>query len=632
MKQDTRIHLLPIQVANKIAAGEVVERPASVVKELMENAIDAEATQIDVTVAVGGRKLIAVRDNAGGMSRDDALLSLERHATSKIRDVDDIEHIHTLGFRGEALAAISSVSRVRLTTCVPGADAGTEIAVTGGTVQDVRDGGFPPGTSVEVRDLFFNVPARRKFLRTEQTELSHIRDVFMVQALSHPEIGMSLTVDGRELYHLAGAGPLADRLRDLFSPELVRALKPVDFEQNGIRVHGRISPPDMSRADRNEQYVFVNGRPTSPALLSYAIGEGYRGVMAKGRYPSVFLFLEMDPGSVDVNVHPTKREVRFRHPGDVRDAVIAAFQSALTAPGALGPREVPSDARGMPVPAALPPLDTTLQIDDLPPSRAFTYPRRAVSFDPPAGGQPVDGMFSGNGKSTGSPVEPSMPTPSGGTPVTSPSAPVMAGNAADTTGVVKGAPWSWCRVLGQVAGFYVVLETEGGMVLMDPRAAHERVLFDRLMRAVLARHVDSQALLIPDTVEMPARDAARVRQHLDLFAALGFGLSEFGGNSFVVDAVPACFQGAPVRTLITDMAGSLEQAGLRAGREAREDAMAQAACRTAVGCRQHLSLDEIERLVVDLAQCEMPYTSPRGRPTLIFTSTKELHRKFGREG
>jgi DNA mismatch repair protein MutL len=297
----------------------------------------------------------------------------------------------------------------------------------------------------------------------------------------------------------------------------------------------------------------------------------------------------------------------------------------------------------MPVPAALPPLDTTLQIDDLPPSRAFTYPRRAASFDPPAGGLPVDGMFGGSEKNTGSPIPPSVPhgglppdtapsVPHGGLPPdTGPSAPVMADNAADSTGVVKGSPWSWCRVLGQVAGFYVVLETEGGMVLMDPRAAHERVLFDRLMRAVLARHVDSQALLIPDTVEMPARDAARVRQHLDLFAELGFGLSEFGGNSFVVDAVPACFQGAPVRTLITDMAGSLEQAGLRGGREAREDAMAQAACRTAVGCRQHLSLDEIERLVVDLAQCEMPYTSPRGRPTLIFTSTKELHRKFGRE-
>lgn len=620
MSQECKIRMLPIQVANKIAAGEVVERPASVVKELMENAIDAEATQIDVVAAVGGRKLISVSDNGGGMSRDDALLSMERHATSKIRDVDDIENIRTLGFRGEALAAICSVSRVRLTTGERDSTAGTEIIVSGGTVQDVREGGFPPGTSIEVRDLFFNVPARRKFLRTEQTELFHIRDVFMVHALSHPGIGMSLTVDGRKLYRLAGTERLDDRLRDLFSAELVRQLKPVAFEKDGIRVHGSISVPEMHRADRNEQYVFVNGRPTSPALLNYAIGEGYRGMLAKGRYPSVFLFLVMDPGLVDVNVHPTKREIRFRRPGDVRDAVIAAFQAALTERGE--GRDTLTTSLRLPIPssALLPPSETILKIDDLPPSRTFAYPRRPLSFDPPADGLPVDEMFGPKGGPVASPAGAPIPT----------SGMMNSGTAGRVS--VGGAPWSWCRVLGQIAGFYVVLETEGGMVLMDPRAAHERVLFERLMRSVLDRHVESQTLLIPDTVEMSARDAARVRQNLDLFEELGFGLSEFGGNSFVVDAVPACFEGTPVNTLIADMARSLEQAGLRGGRDAREDAMAQAACQAAVGCRQHLSLEEIERLVVDLAQCEMPYTSPRGRPTLIFTSLKELHRKFGRDG
>ncbi len=632
MNQDTKIHLLPIQVANKIAAGEVVERPASVVKELMENAIDADATQIDVAVTVGGRKLISVCDNGCGMSRDDALLSLERHATSKIRDVDDIEHIHTLGFRGEAMAAIASVSRVRLTTCERGAEAGTEVAVTAGTIQEVRDGGFPVGTRVEVRDLFFNVPARLKFLRTEQTELFHIRDVFMVQALSHPAIGMSLAVDGRELHRLAGAEQLEDRLRELFSVELVRQLKPVDHETGGITVRGCISVPEAHRADRNEQYLFVNGRPTSPALLHYAIGEGYRGLLAKGRYPSVFLFLEMDPGWVDVNVHPTKREIRFRHPGDVRDAVIEALRLALeiTPEGqdAAGP-----DTQAMPVAAAIPAVEAELKIEDLPPARAFAYPRRPLSFDPPAGGLPVDEMFAGT-----------APRPQSEQDAGSGSAqsrPPDARSAVERTGAPSveaapsgagNAPWAWCRVLGQIAGFYVVLETEGGMVLMDPRAAHERVLFDRLMRAVLSRSVASQTLLIPETIELPARDAARVRQHLPLFSDLGFGISEFGGNAFVVDGVPACLDGVPVKLMIPEMAGSLEQAGSRGGNEAREDALAQAACRAAVGCRQRLSLHEIERLVVDLAQSEMPYTSPRGRPTLIFNSLKELHRKFGREG
>ncbi|HAS84412.1 MAG TPA: DNA mismatch repair endonuclease MutL [Verrucomicrobia bacterium] len=616
-----------MQVANKIAAGEVVERPASVVKELMENAIDADAMQIDVAVAVAGRKLISVCDNGCGMSRDDALLSIERHATSKIRDVDDIEKIHTLGFRGEAMAAIASVSRLRLTTALHDAEAGTELTVIGGVLQDVRDGGFPPGTRIEIRDLFFNVPARRKFLRTEQTELFHIRDVFMVQALSHPSIGMSLTVDGRDLYRLAGSGTLTDRLRDLFSVELVRQLKPVQCEQRGVRIHGFISPPTTHRADRNEQYVFVNGRPTSPSLLSYAIGEGYRGALAKGRYPSVFLFIDMKPEWVDVNVHPTKKEIRFRHPGDVRDVAIAAIQASL----AITPVcEDPPVSVERPMPSALPPTEAVLKIDDLPPSRTFAYPRRLPPFDAPAGGFPVDEVFASRSvdpiAATGAPPAPPMPAPI-------PAAPMAASGKGSAAGdVTPRAPWAWCRVLGQIAGFYVVLETEGGMVLMDPRAAHERILFDRLMGAVLARKVESQTLLIPDTVELPARDAARVRQHVALFQHLGFGISEFGGNAFVVDAVPSCFDSVPVKTLISDMAGSLELAGTRGGQEAREDALVQSACRAAVGCRQRLSLGEIEQLVVDLAQCEMPYTSPRGRPTLIFTSLKELHRKFGREG
>ncbi len=617
-----------MQVANKIAAGEVVERPASVVKELMENAIDAEARQIDVAVAVAGRKLVSVCDDGSGMSRDDALLSIERHATSKIRDVDDIEKIHTLGFRGEAMAAIASVSRLRLTTALHGAEAGTEVTVVGGVLQDVRDGGFPHGTRIEVRDLFFNVPARRKFLRTEQTELFHIRDVFMVQALSHPSVGMSLAVDGRDLYRLAGSGTLTDRLRDLFSAELVRELKAVRCEQRGIRVHGFISPPAIHRADRNEQYVFVNGRPTSPALLSYAIGEGYRGALAKGRYPSVFLFLDMKPEWVDVNVHPTKKEIRFRQPGDVRDVVIAAIQAAL----AINPvTETAPVAVEIPMPSALPPTEAVLKIDDLPPPRTFAYPRRLPPFDAPAGGRPVDEVFAPRSLDpvVASSVEPPAASPPFSLPAASPALQVA---GAAPGGITPRAPWAWCRVLGQIAGFYVVLETEGGMVLMDPRAAHERILFDRLMTAVLARKVESQTLLIPDTVELPARDAARVRQHVALFQHLGFGISEFGGNAFVVDAVPACFDNVPVKVLITDMAGSLELAGARGGQEAREDALAQAACRAAVGCRQRLSLGEIEQLVVDLAQCEMPYTSPRGRPTLIFTSLKELHRKFGREG
>ena len=610
MADDTQIRVLPIQVANKIAAGEVVERPASVAKELIENAIDAGATQVDVAVAAGGRKLVSVSDNGRGMSRDDALLSIERHATSKIHDVDDIERIHTLGFRGEALAAIGSVSRFRLTTCRQGDVVGTELVLAGGAIQDVRDIGCPPGTAIEVRDLFFNVPARRKFLRTQQTELFHIRDVFTIQALAHPEVGMSLTIDGRELHRLPAAESLDDRLRELFSPDLLKQLKQVEHEAGGVHVSGMVSVPTVHRADRNEQYLFVNGRPTSPALLSYAIREGYRGLLPKGRNPSVFLFLDMSPGGVDVNVHPTKREIRFRRPGDVRDVVIAAIQKALAATP-----DVALVDDGLPDVVGtidhLPAVETELKIDDLPPTRAFKYPRPSA---PTADDASTPEVFGAAQTESLSPREPATITGTG-----------------DPVADSHASPWAWCRVLGQVGGFYVVLETENGMVMMDPRASHERVLYDRFMRGIVAGAVDVQALLIPETVELPARDAARVRRNLDLFREMGFGLSEFGGNSFVIDALPACFDGTPTDVLTTDMARSLEEAGSRGGRHGKEEAVAQAACQAAVGTRQRLRLDEIEKLVMDLAACEMPYTSPRGRPTLIFTSLSEMHRKFGRK-
>jgi DNA mismatch repair protein MutL len=617
MLDSTKIRVLPIQVANKIAAGEVVERPASVAKELIENAIDAGASQIDIAVAVGGRKLVSVSDNGSGMSRDDALLSIERHATSKIKDVDDIENIDTLGFRGEALAAIGSVSRFRVITCLRGDVVGTEIVVAGGTIQDVRDIGCPTGTTIEVRDLFFNVPARRKFLRTKQTELFRIRDIFTVQALSHPDIGMSFTVDGREMHRLPAADSLDDRIRELFSPELIKQLKGVEYGSGEVKVSGRVSLPTLNRADRNEQYLFVNGRPTSPSLLSYAIHEGYRGMLPKGRHPSVFLFLDMPPDWVDVNVHPTKREIRFRRPGDVRDAVIAAIKDAL----AVAPAVIDADDGFEDVLAAigtLPPQATTLEIDDLPPTRVFKYPRSAVRpVSEPVTGAMFDALA----------VSPEEYEKKDSIAAVEAEAASSESNEPDE---LHTAPWNWCRVLGQIGGLYVILETEKGMVMMDPRASHERVLYDRFMRSVIAESVQVQNLLLPESVEMPARDAARIRRNIEIFQNMGFGMSEFGGNSFVVDALPACFDGVPVGELLTDMARSLEEAGSRGGAHAKEDAVAQAACRVAVGTRQRLTLAEIERLVVDLAACEMPYTSPRGRPTLIFTSFNELHKKFGR--
>ncbi len=615
------VRILPIHVANKIAAGEVVDRPASVVKELVENALDARARQIDVEITAGGRKLIAVTDDGSGMARDDALLSVERHATSKIHDVDDIERIATLGFRGEALAAVASVSRFRLLTCRAGEPAGTELTIVGGSIQDVRDVGSPPGTRIEVRDLFFNVPARRKFLRSYQTEMAHVRDAFMTQALAHPEVGMSLTIDSRPAHGLAAGGEVADRIRDLFGADYARRLCAVSHESFGVRVHGFVSLPGMNRVDRNEQYFFVNRRATSAPVLHAAVREGYHDSLPRGRQPSVFLFLDIDPSGVDVNVHPTKKEVRFRQPGAVRDAVIAAIRGALRLPG--GPRD---DAPGGPfmppgLPDAAPGGETQMRIEDLPPAHAFRYPRMAGAVTLPASGgtDPRDGAGSAGEQAqpggTGEPVVPARGGEVGG-------AEPSAGGA---------APWSWCRVLGQIGGLYIVLETEDGMVLMDPRAAHERVLFERLMAQARRGDVQSQSLLLPETVPLSPADAARLRKHLDVLQEMGFGVSEFGGGTFLVDAAPVCLGGVSAGEFLREIPGAMDEAGGRGARGRwREEVVAEAACRAAVRSRDKLSLEAIERLVVDLAGTEMPYTSPRGRPTLVFTSLSELHRKFGR--
>ncbi len=600
MEPGAHIRVLPARVANKIAAGEVVERPASVIKELVENSIDAAASQVDVEITAGGRKLISIRDNGYGMNRDDALLAIERHATSKIRDVDDIERIGTLGFRGEALAAIASVSRFRMTTC-DGGPIGTEIVVIGGKIQDVREIGRPAGTTMEVRDIFFNVPARKKFLRSYQTEQAHIRTVFMVQALASPAIGMTLKIDDRHVYELAGGGNLENRVEDLFGADYRKNLKSVNYQSSNVTVTGYISIPAFNRSNREEQYIFVNGRPTSAAVLSFAIREGYHTLLPKDRYPSVFLFIKTDPEQVDVNVHPAKREVRFRHPSEVRDAVITAIRKTLELPADLATGGMEPEKAII----SLQPKSIQLKIENLPTTRIFKYPRGG--FNPETGRNPMP-VRQEETRESNKEVGPPADSARTGT-----------------------SPWSSCRVLGQVGSLYVVLETEDGMILMDPHAAHERVLFEQYMSAIVSGKVKTQGLLLPETIEMIPKDALRVRKHVKLLAKLGFGISEFGGDAFVIDAIPACLTNVSAASLLKEVAEALEQAGQRGGEKQYEELIAQAACKSAVKARDKLSLQEIEQLVVDLAGVEMPYTCPHGRPTLIFTSFQELNKKFGRE-
>lgn len=598
-----RIQVLSDEVINKIAAGEVVDRPASVLKELMENALDAGARRISVDLVAGGRTSLTVSDDGCGMNRDDALLSVERHATSKIRDVHDIEHVGTLGFRGEALAAIASVSRFSLTTRTADSESATELLISGGRMLEVRETGAPVGTTMTVRNLFFNVPARRKFLRTEQTELSHARQVFLLYALSYPEVALHLRVDDRDVYQLNGDATLEERVRSLFGPDVLEGLRPVSGTGPGVFVRGLASLPQVTRGDRGEQYIFVNGRPASAPVLGHAVQEAYQALIPRGRYPVLFLFLDIAPEDLDVNVHPTKKEVRFRQPSAVRDTLIDALRSAvaLTTPGmeprASAVRELLSTARTTPL----------LSVPDMPSLPAFSYPRL-----PP----PTEAGLR--------PVPPPSPVASSGGPTSfdAPSA-LEAG---------PQAPWSWCRILGQVGGLYVVMESEDGLILMDPHAAHERINFERFMGEIKRHAVRTQGLLQPEILELPPARALLVRKNLAKLQEMGFGLSEFGGDTFMVDAMPVCLGAVSGKSVLTDVAVSLEQGGNRGGTEKwAEDQIAMAACKASVKARDRLSVQEIEQLVMDLARAEMPYTCPHGRPTLIFMGFQELRRKFGRE-
>ncbi len=589
MQRDGHIRLLPLHVANKIAAGEVVERPASVLKELLENALDAGATRIDVAVVAGGRNLVSVRDNGCGMTRDDALLSLERQATSKIRDVDDIEHIDTLGFRGEAIPSIAAVSRFTLVTRRADDESGTRLVVNAGTLAEVADCGAPPGTCVEVRDLFCNVPARRKFLRAFATEEGHIRSVFTVHALAHPDIGFSLTLDGRETYRFAPGATLEERIRDLFGAPFAESLVPVANPPGGkgssVSIHGYIERPDSSALLRHDQFTFVNGRPSTAPVISYAIREACPRARAEAR-PATILFIDLPPEQVDVNVHPAKREVRFRRPADVREALIGAISAALTPPSTLNTTNTPA----APITSPLSNAPSTPQSPTVPKSLAPTPPPFAVPFSNP----PL-------------PIQQSLPTP---TPP----------QATPTT------LWRWFTVLAETATGYLLLETDRGIVTLNPRAARERIAFERLLAR---RTAISQPLLLPETVHLPPSDSARIRTFLAELESMGFAIEEFGRDVWKLDAVPDLAAGLAVQDLLAAIAADIAEAGAkRGGTRWRDELVARSLARSYAGANVKLTREGASKLVEELAATSQPYICPRGKPIMIFTANSELSRKF----
>ncbi|MGO8674871.1 MAG: DNA mismatch repair endonuclease MutL [Limisphaerales bacterium] len=652
-----RIRLLSEQVANQIAAGEVIERPASVVKELVENSLDALAGRVTVEIQAGGRSLVRVADDGTGMSRDDALLCLERHATSKIRLAEDLAGIATMGFRGEALPSIASVSRFTLTTRERDSQSpeGTQVVISGGKMLEVKAAGSAPGTTVEVRHLFFNLPARRKFLRTEPTESAHIQHYLTLAGLAFPEVAFTFQKDGRLIWQLpaiksgndvpARLAALRERLRALYGGE--QGLLPVDFsaairpieppgeepgpdlgpQTSNLRLWGFIGAPGVSRLTREDQHVFVNRRPVQNRGLNFALFEGYHTALMKGRYPVCCLFLEIDPAAVDVNIHPAKREVRFHQEGEVRRLVAQAVRETLLrlAPS---PQSTVHGARSeepSPQPAVRPPEHGEgRDVEEVAQASLPSFPAGLRPAVDAAAAQTVTQPVLRMGFGAPPPSPPETPAPQ---PASS-AAPAARATPAAAVPLLN-VP---LRLLGVVGRLYVVLESDRGLVLMDQHAAHERVLYEQMLNRLERNdQAPSQRLLLPETVELSARDASFVREQLPALGRLGVGLSEFGERTFLLDALPPFVKGVDPRRFVLAILDELKASGLEVNTlRLAEQVVAKTVCRHAVKARDPLAGPELEALVQDLRHCAMPYTCPHGRPTLIEMNFRELEKKFGR--
>ncbi|PJF35872.1 MAG: DNA mismatch repair protein MutL [Candidatus Thermofonsia Clade 1 bacterium] len=584
------IQILPEHVAAQIAAGEVVERPASVVKELIENALDAQARSIRVEVQGGGRKLIRVSDDGCGIPAEEAPLAFARHATSKLQRVEDLDNIQTLGFRGEALASIASVARVTMLTRHVDAQVGTFLRLEGGHLLEQRAQGTPHGTVVTVEDLFFNTPARLKFLKAEATERRQIESVIMRYAMAYPEVRFSLSQDGRPSFATSGNGSLADVLVETLGLEIVRQLLPVGpmaNEKAPIAVYGYTSAPTLHRTTRAYITLFVNGRYIQDASLTYAVAQAYHTLMPEDRYPIAVLMIVMPPSEVDVNVHPTKAEVRFHAPEvvfsavqrAVRRAVLGASSSIPTLTPAASEPEQPWRALGA-VKSAQPALKLTTED-----SGRYTQ---------------------------------QMP----------PEAPSIAAPEADWAARPRSLPPM--RIVGQLAATYIVAEAPAGMYLIDQHAAHERILYEQYMRDQARRKPIAQRTLQPFSLTLPPETLRLIEAHSEALRALGFEIEPFGANTVRVHAVPAALSKQNPAEAVAEVLKDLE-VGKAAGESAFEAQLILRICKAAaVKAGQILSHSEMSELLRQLERCEHPLSCPHGRPTLIHISAAQLAKEFGR--
>jgi len=577
------IQILDEALANKIAAGEVVERPASVVKELVENALDAGATEIEVVIEESGRKLIQVTDNGSGMTREDAVLSLQRHATSKIRTTDDLFAIRTLGFRGEALPSIAAVSHLRLVTRPHDAQEGTELLVHGGTISDLREIGCAPGTHIEVRQLFYNTPARLKFLKSDQTESGQITDLMNALSLCHHQVSMRLTHNGRETLSRPSAARMLAPISAWLGRQTGEAMVIVDLDTPGIQVSGYAGKPEIARGNRGGQLFFVNGRRIASRMLTHALEYAYTGLLGPGRFPVAALKLTVDPEQIDVNVHPAKSEVRFHREGEIHAVLVRALKLALG---------------------------------------GVSMVQELAAW----------GTSPGNSRPTSRPVMPSASLPN--------LPDIASGQAATLTTPLPAAvttPMIGLRAIGQFHGIYLLAEGRDALLVINQHRAHERVIFEQLWTNY--DHVLMQRLVLPATVHLGHREAALLLEHLDHLAGFGFEVAAMSGQSFLIRAVPAVLASANPEAILQGILADLD-AGIaiahftcddptqRAVQEVRRRLLASVACKAAIKAGTSLDPREQQELLAQLQESKQPSLCPHGGPIIMTLTQYELDKKF----
>jgi DNA mismatch repair protein MutL len=647
-----RIQQLDSHVVNKIAAGEVIERPASVVKELLENSVDALASRIEVDIAEGGSELIRVVDDGEGIHPEDLLLAVTSHATSKIRSADDLFRVHTLGFRGEALASIAEVSRFRLRSRTGDADVAWEIEVAGGAPGAARACGGPGGTLIEVSQLFANTPVRRKFLKSVSTELGHITEQFTRIALANPRLHLVLRHNQRVVHELPATDRLLERLELLHGAELAKSLIPVESELDGIRVWGFVAHPSQSKSNGKGQYLFLNGRWVTVRSLQHALTEAYRGLMMIGRYPVTFLFLEMPADQVDVNVHPTKAEVRFRDSQKLYRQLLSTVRTKFLSLGlnldsSLRMGDEPSAASPV---DRLPTMSAIRQLSlspvaptwsgspapfrlfpPLPEPRATMPPAIGVAILPTSTTTPPlpSGVGRGEGAWSAGTSPHASPHPEGEGTTTAPQQIASAAGAvpSQSTAVVATS-----RAI-QIHDAYLVVETDDGMTVIDQHALHERIMYEYLRERVLAGNVESQRMLMPEPVELSATEVGLVVEQRATLAQLGLSVEEFGGNTVLVSSVPVMLSKANIVQLVRDIAERLATPGQNVTRrDLLDELLHMMSCKAAIKAGQRLTPDEIDSLLTQRHLIQDAHHCPHGRPTALTLSRWELDRQFGRLG